>query len=270
MKKLLISMFCVGLFGFSAEAQFLKKLQKKVEAKVEERVTENISNKAAKQAEKSLNKMWDTKLKSSPIPMSGSTVDSEKIPDIYNFTWAYEMQVETTQGNMNMIYYLKEEAPYFAISMKESGDMHMVMDTENEFTVMYFSSKGNKFINAYSLDLDDLEENDDEDFYKNWEIEEIEGKNILGYNCKGFKAENKESKMKFYMTDETSVTFTGMQTAKNSKIPKGFTADWLRDGKGLIMEMQMENHNKPEENATMKCISLKQENFSLKKADYNQ
>lgn len=268
MNKPLISFFCFLLIGFSGQAQFLKKLKDKVEQKVEHRVTENISNKAANEADKSLNKMWEKNLKNSPIPMGANKVDISEVPSTYSFDWTYQMQIQTGEGNMDMTYLLKEDAHYFGINMKEARDMFMVMDQENNLSVMYFNSEDNKFLTATKFDTSDLAE-EDEDYYKDYTIEEIEGKTILGYACKGFQAENEEHKMKFYITNEAPVSFTNIQQTKDSKVPKGFNADWLKEGKGLMMEMQMEDKKDAKKNAKMICTSLEQKSTTLNKSDYN-
>lgn len=268
MKKLILSMLSVLLFAFSAEAQFLKNLKKKVEQRVENKVTENIANKAANEADKSLNKMWETKLKNMPVPMGANRVDISEVPDTYSFDWAYQMEMQTSEGTMNMVYHLKQNAPYFGINLKEVGDMFMVLDNENDLSIMYFNSEENKFLSATKLEPEDLAE-DNAEYYEDFSIEEIEGKNILGYNCKGYKAENDEHIFKFYITKDAPVNFTGMQQSKDSKVPKGFNADWLKDGKGLMMEMQMEDKKDPGKNAKMLCTSLERKSLSLNKNEYN-
>ncbi len=261
-------MLSVLLFGFSAQAQFLKNLKKKVEQKVENKVTENIANKAASEADKSLNKMWETKLKNMPVPRGANRVDISEVPDTYSFDWAYQMEMQTSEGTMNMVYHLKENAPYFGINLKEAGDMFMVLDSENDLSIMYFDSEDNKFLSATKLEPEDLAE-DNEEFYQDFTIEEIEGKTILGYDCNGYKAENDEHIFKFFITKDAPVTFTGMQQSKDSKIPHGFNADWLKDGKGLMMEMQMENKKDPKKNAKMLCTALERKSLSFHKKDYN-
>lgn len=268
MKNLILSMLSVLLFGFSAQAQFLKNLKNKVEQKVEQRVTENIANKAASEADKSLNKMWETKLKNMPVPMGANKVDISEVPEVYSFDWAYQMEMQTSEGKMNMVYHLREDAPYFGINLKDAGDMFMVLDSENNLSIMYFNSGDSKFLNATKLEPEDLAE-ESEDFYEDFIVEEIAGKTILGYDCKGFKAENDEHIFKFYITKDAPVSFTGIQQSKDSKIPKGFNADWLKDGKGLMMEMQMDDKKDPKKSAKMICTSLENKSFSLNKKDYN-
>lgn len=255
-------------FGISAQAQFLKKLKNKVEEKVENRVTENVSNKAANEAEKSLNKIWENSLKNTPMPMGGERVDISEVPDVYTFDWIYNMQIQTTEGNMDMVYHLKKDAPYFGINMKDAGDFFMVLDNDKQLSIMYLHSEGKKFLMATRTDEEELMK-EDESLYDDYQIEEIEGKTILGYDCKGYRVENDEHLMKFYVTNEAPVSLTGIKQGKETNLPKGFNADWFKEGTNLMMEMEMEDKKDPKNNAQMVCTSLQEKSVTLNKNDYN-
>lgn len=268
MKKLILSILCILVFGLSAQAQFLKKLKNKVEQKVENRVTKNVSDKAANETDKSLNKMWQKSLEKTPMPMGGERVDISEIPETYTFDWIYTMEIQTGQGNMDMAYYLKKDAPYFGINMQDAGGLFMVLDDEKKLSIMYFNSEGNKLLMATKTDEEDLLE-EDESFYDDYQIEEIEGKTILGYDCKGYKAENEEHLMKFYVTKDAPVTLIGIRQEKNTQLPKGFNADWFKEGNSLMMEMEMKNKKDPAKNAKMLCTSLEEKRLTINKNDYN-
>ena len=267
MKKQILLGFALLFCISTVEAQFLKKLKEKVEKKVEHAVTENISNKAAREANKSLNKMWDTKLKNSPIPMGANRVDIGEVPQTYNFNWEYQLNMETKDGDMDMTYLLKEDAPYFGIKMPQAEGMFMVMDMTNQLSVMYFSSGKNKFITASKIeDLNNLEEESNP--YQDTELKKIGTKNIMGYECQGYQAETEEHKFTFYVTQDAPISFANMYNAEKSNIPKGWNADWLNDGDALMMEMQMVDKNNAKHNVNMRCTGLEKKSFSINKKDY--
>lgn len=268
MKKLILSILCILVFGLSAQAQFLKKLKNKVEKKVENRVTEKVSDKAANETEKSLNKMWQKSLEKTSMPMGGERVNISEIPETYTFDWIYNMEIHTGQGNMNMAYHLKKGAPYFGINMQDAGGIFMVLDDEKQLSIMYFNFEGNKLLMATKTDEEDLQD-EDESFYDDYEIEEIKGKTILGYDCKGYKAENKEHLMKFYVTNDAPVTLIGIRQGKNTQLPKGFNADWFKEGKSLMMEMEMQDKEDSTKNAKMICTSLEEKRVTINKNDYS-
>ena len=267
MKKLILLGFSLLFCISTMEAQFLKKLKEKVEKKVEHAVTENISNKAAREADKSLNKMWDTKLKNSPIPMGANRVDISEVPQSYDFNWEYQLNMETKDGNIDMTYLLKEDAPYFGMRMPQAEGMFMVLDMNNKLSIMYFSSGENNFITASKID--DLMSNEEEtNPYKDTELKKIGTKNILGYECQGFEAETEEHKFTFYLTQEAPISFTNMYSAEKSNIPKGWNANWLEEGDALMMEMQMVDKKNANRNANMRCTSLEKKSFSINKDNY--
>ncbi len=267
MKKLILLGFSLLFCISTMEAQFLKKLKEKVEKKVEHAVTENISNKAAREADKSLNKMWDTKLKNSPIPMGANRVDISEVPQSYDFNWEYQLNMETKDGNINMTYLLKEDAPYFGMRMPQAEGMFMVLDMNNKLSIMYFSSGENNFITASKID--DLMSNEEEtNPYKDTELKKIGTKNILGYECQGFEAETEEHKFTFYLTQEAPISFANMYSAEKSNIPKGWNANWLEEGDALMMEMQMVDKKNANRNANMRCTSLEKKSFSISKDNY--
>ncbi|WP_081208435.1 DUF4412 domain-containing protein [Salegentibacter sediminis] len=267
MKKLIFLGFSLLFCISTMEAQFLKKLKEKVEKKVEHAVTENISDKAAHEANKSLNKMWETDLKNSPIPMGANRVDISEVPNAYNFNWEYQLNMETKDGKVDMTYLLEENAPYFGMRMPQAEGMFMVLDMDRKLSIMYFSSGDNNFITASKIeDLTNPE--DDTNPYENSELKKIGTKNILGYECQGYETETEEHKFTFYLTQEAPISFANMYSDKNSNIPKGWNANWLEDGDALMMEMQMLDKKNPDRNVNMRCTGLEQKSFTITKENY--
>jgi hypothetical protein len=267
MKKLALIILAAFVLSTPAEAQILKKLKKKIEKKVEDRVTEKVSDKAADGTENMMDQMMSRQMSNSAMmPMGGEQVSTEEIPAQYDFNWKYNAKINTTQGDMQMIYRLKKNAPYMGIEMPQAGNVFMVMDTKNELMAMFFDSEGNKMLMASRMDAAKSSAGDD--FYKDAEIREIEGKTILGYNCKGYEVETEGHLLKFYVTNEADVTFTQMYQYEKSKLPPGIKEEWLKNGEGLMLEMQMTDKKDPKNNAGMVCTSLEKETFNISKANY--
>ncbi|MFD1079852.1 hypothetical protein, partial [Longispora fulva] len=53
-----------------------------------------------------------------------------------------------------------------------------------------------------------------------------------------------------------------------SKLPPGIKQEWLKDGNGLMLEMNMVDKKNSKNNATMICTSLQKEPYSISKANY--
>ncbi|MGB7843574.1 MAG: DUF4412 domain-containing protein [Salinimicrobium sp.] len=266
MKKLAILLLSLSLFSSPAEAQILKKLKKKVEKKVEDKVTDKVSDKAANETGSMMDQMMSNQMNNAMMPMGGEQVSVEEIPARYDFNWKYNSKITTSQGDMEMTYRLKKDVPYMGIEMPQAGNMFLVMDTGNDLMAMFFDSDGNKVLMASRMEASENEDN--EDFYKDAEIREIDGKTILGYNCKGYEIETDGHLMKFYITEEADVSFSKMYQYEKSKMPPGIKSELLKNGEGLMLEMQMTDKKNPENNATMICTSLKKESFNINKANY--
>ena len=255
-----------------AQGQFLKKLKEKVEQRVEQTVTEKIANKAAREAGKTLDNLMEGKMgQNSPFPMGGEMGSIEDVPDTYDFEWAYQLHMETEKQKkgMDITYYLKEDAPYWGARIQQGMSLFMVYDMANKLTVIFMENEGNNFVTANTIPDEMLIDEDEEVSYEDYSFREIEGKEILGYSCKGFEMENHQYKFTMYVTFETEISFSDIY-GKSEQIPKGFNVDWLKDGdkEGLVMEMQMENKSKKNESFQMECTRLEREEMTIRKADY--
>lgn len=269
MKKLIYLLLTLFMVSPSAEAQILKKLKKKVQQKVEQRVTENISDKAAEEAENSLNSLWETQLENSSFSMGTERVDPAEIPSSYDFEWEYKMNMETSKGEMEMVYLLKEDAPYLGIKVPQAPNMLTVLDSKNDLTVIFMDSEGSKMLMATKMDTENQEQEEIENPYNNMEVEKIGTKTILGYETQGYRMENEDHTFTMYVTDEAEISFNDIYKTNSKDIPQGFEdAEWIKDGKSLMMEMHMEDKKNPERSATMTCIGIEKNAVSLKKADY--
>ncbi len=204
-----------------------------------------------------------------PMGAGIQQVNTSEIPQVYDFEWSYVMKMETRQGEMILNYFLKKDAPYFGIKLPEN-DMYMVMDPSRNLNVMYMRSGGNNMVMATKMPKtlpDEIAaDNAKEDEYS---FKKIQNKTILGYDCEGYQGENRDMVFTFYVTTEPDISFGEIYKSDQTKLPKGFDPKWIKDGKGIMMQMIMEGKKNDRENATMTCIALEKKNFSLNKADYN-
>lgn len=266
MKKAILTTILMAFCLMPLHAQILKNLKKKVEQKVEKTVTDKVADKAADEAGKSVDNMLN-------FQMSGAAgheqVDPSEIPQVYDFEWSYVMKMETRQGDMILNYFLKKDAPYFGMKLSEN-DMYMVMDPSRNLNVMYMLSGGNNMVMATKMPKtlpDEIAaDNAEEDEYS---FKKIPNKTILGYECGGFQGENREMVLTFYVTTEPDISFGEIYKSDQTKLPKGFDPKWIKEGKGIMMQMIMEGKTNDRDNATMTCIALEKTNFSLNKSDYN-
>ncbi|MDT0647137.1 DUF4412 domain-containing protein [Zunongwangia sp. F260] len=267
MRKLLILFLAVFMISNTTEAQFLKKLKNKVQEKVENAAIDNVSDKAADETNKSLNSMWEKKLSDGNF-MGAERVSPDEVPAAYDFTWTYNMHINSGSGEMDMLYHLKEGAPYFGIKMQQQGEMFIVIDNENDLSVIFMTSGENKYLMASRFDIEETPE-DNEDFYDDMEIKAIGNKTILGFDCQGYQGENEDYLIRFYVTDEAGIGFKGMFQNRQNNLPENFNPEWLQDGDVLLMEMEMQDKRKEKNNMSMTCTRIEKESVTFKKSNYN-
>ncbi len=280
--KIILLTFSVSIiFTGSLNAQFLKKLQKSVERGVEKAVLKKTEEVAADKTEQGMDKllnmefmkMYDDKLK------TGKAVDPSVIPDQYDFEWKYTMEINTTQGAINMDYYLIPDAEYFGMKpdlsdQKTTGNMIIVMDVKREVTTIFMDMGDQKMAMPTSIPLDtDLEDIDledtDLDTAGEYVYEEIGTKEILGKTCQGFRMENDEMKVIIYSMLDAPVSFNQVFGSDAQKMPKGFNPEWLKKMENsLVMEMTYTDKVKSLNTTKMKCVALNEETFVIRKSDY--
>ncbi len=275
--KIILLTFSVSiLFTGSLNAQFLKKLQKSVEKGVEKAVLKKTEEVAADKTEQGIDKllnmefmkMYDEKLK------TGKAVDPSVLPDQYDFEWKYTMKIETTQGSINMDYYLTPNAEYFGMKpdftdQKVSGNMIIVMDVERNVTTMFMDMGDKKIAMPTAIPLDIELEETDLDTAGEYVFEEIGTKEILGKTCQGFRMENEEMKVIIYSMLDAPISFNQIFGSDSQKMPKGFDPKWLKKMENsLVMEMTYTDKEKSLNATKMECVALSEETFAVSKSDY--
>lgn len=268
MKKLLMVMLSLAFVTTSAEAQFLKNLKKKVEDKVEKTVSDKVADKAAQEADKTLEEMWTPDMDESAFAMGADRVPAEEIPASYNFDWEYTLTMQTENGDMDMVYLLPENGTYSGIRMSQAGGMLVVNDAANEMTVMYMNSGGGSMVTATKITSAEEMESEEMVPYEDMEMRKVGTKTILGYHCQGYEMENEDYLMTFYVTDEAEISFNQMAHTDQNKMPQGFDPEWLKDGEGLMMQMEMQNKNEAAEKMIMTCTGIEKKPFTINTSDY--
>ena len=310
-KKLLLLLCISFIVSNSINAQFLKKLQKSVAESIEnaaiDQTANTAANKTAEAIDMSVNKASDAvvnlfkrkkkkKKKSQNTDQnddpyydqednSGSEdniadmininteVDPLSLPDSYNFTWLYTLQMQTGSGNVKMYYYLNPNASYFGAKpeMKESksvGNIIMVMDTESKTNVIFMDMNGQKMAMPSSISVNTDFDSEAVENSNDFTFKEIGTKKIMGFTCQGYEMENDETTTTIYVTKDAPVSFTQLFNGKSKTMPKGFNKNWLNKlDNSLIMELVSVSKDDGT-TTTMKCIALNQKNTVINTSDY--
>lgn len=264
-RRFILSITIMAFLCQASHAQFLKKLKQKAEQAVEDVVVRKTADKAAQMAEKNMDKIFN-------VDFKGEQVDPSILPESYDFEWKYTLRMEHKQGDMNMTYYLKQEAKYFASQPELEGhsvtnNMVMVFDQKLDIMAMFMDTKSGKsghLISNQSSDADVDTMNIDD-----YTFTEIGAKTILGYECQGFQIENEELKMTMYLALEAPISFNQVYGSHMKTTPKGFNSKWLEKAeRSIVMEMEINNKKKKKYNAKMTCIALEKSQKTLVVSDY--
>lgn len=203
---------------------------------------------------------------------SENKVDRSTLPTSYDFEWSYVMQNQSKEGTVNMNYFLKPDATYFAIrpelenkskGKSKTGDMLIILDNSHNVTISLLQIEDNNFFRATYLP-DDEDENENQDYT----IEKTDRKTIIGYACQGFKIENNEMIVNMYVAENAPVNFV-MRNNNSKNLPKGFNSKWLKEFEnGVMMEMEFISKKNKKHNGKMVCISLEKNPYTVNLTEY--
>ena len=266
MKNVNILFVFLILLGFTqtSQAQFLKKLKDRIKEKTEYVVLEKASDKVAEKASNSMDKAFEF----NPFTMGKGKVDPTLVPESYEFSWKYSLNMKTKEGDMVLDYFLQPGQPYFGFTSPVMENMFTVMDNGNKMTIMYMTSDKNSVMMANTMPDDlDLEESADES--EAFGYESLPNKEIMGYTCTGVKATNDRYEISMYFTADAPVSFSDIYKKQNKNIPAGLKNYFGKDDYVLMLEMQMTDLKKDKMSATMECIGLEEVEKAIYKADYS-
>jgi len=269
MKNLMILIFLFTLSELPAEAQFLNRLKKSIQRGAEEAVLDKAEEESYNQTDKALDKMFENSMKKYSVDSNRLFIAKEELPPKYDFDWNYQLTMNSQDSGMVMDFYLSEDGNYFGSSSEQMSEMKMVIDSEQKAMVMYMENDGEKMAMAMKMpekrpNYEDTVFDDSFTFKKTGNT-----KKIMGYHCEEFTGENPEYKFVTYITQEAKVDFGDFYKMDRKRLPVGFDPDWLKDGKGLMMEMEMiEKNKKKNKITTIVCTRLEPFNFTLNNGEY--
>ncbi|QDO95138.1 DUF4412 domain-containing protein [Formosa sediminum] len=264
--------------GTQLQAQFLKKLKNKLQQATED----VIIDKASQKAEQSLGKHLDSILGiDGEYNFNGgnfgqfSLANDSILPDTYTFEWKYILRIESPKEDpMDITYYLKPEEKYFAMQptldqVNQSDNVFIVMDIERNANAIFMTNKNKKtgMVMHSNLNMDNIES--DTYLETDYTFTEIDDKIINGKVCKGFKIENDDSIMIMYNDMDAPVSFSSIFGINTKNVPNGFNPKWLDQAENsLVMEVIYTDKSNTK-STTMRCMSLHEHNFQIKKQDYD-
>lgn len=268
MKKIKMVLLIAALsFSTVSNAQFWKKLTKKAEAAAKDKIAQKVEEKTAKETEKTFDTVFNNKGK------LFKKKKAEKLPT-YKFTHQYIMEVISEKETIDITYYLTNQDEYMGSSFTAGKDQEFftVMDLPNSAIHTFMDFGDRKTSSSIQIDLDEVE---DAEMNSNEFTISATGKSkeIIGYICEEFQVTGPQLSGTVWVTQEADISFQKAFTqlkSKKIKRLKGIDQSWVSMVDGLTLEMKMIDYSqKNPKPIKMICTSLRETNFSIEIADYN-
>lgn len=297
LNRIFVIIIFITSLSFSAEAQFIKKIQKAANKGIERAIQDKVEQEATKITENQLEKIFsdmygDGSDGSSPrgLDMSkvlgglGEPVDTE---DQYEFFGHLVLEMVSTNANgktedpFQLKSYLSESTDYTGMELIDpknpKATTSMVFDVKNQASIVFLDNKGEKSSFAYKMDLDELDEMVDEEIDSNTEEYDVtiektgNSKDILGYTCEEYHVVSEDGEGYYWITDEPIggyASFWGTNSPMmTSKAQERYAQHFNNMPDGNFMELTFTS--KDSEKIDMKVIEIDESApKSLTMADY--
>lgn len=260
------ALLLLATISFSAEAQFIKKIQKAANRGIENAIQQKVEQEATKITQKQLEKLFSDMYGDSEdgapsgIDMSqimkgiGEPVDTESAYDFFGHI-VFEMKSTDEKGKVAdpvlMKSYLSTSADYTGMEIVDPKNpkamTSLVFDIKNQASVVFLDNKGEKSSFAYKMNFDGLDEAIDEELDAKAEDYEVSvektgrTKDILGYECEEYHIKNEEGEGFYWITDTPIGGYSSFWSSNSplmtSKTQEKYAEHFNNMPKGNFMEL---------------------------------
>lgn len=264
--RLVVVIFTL-FFCFPTNAQILKNIQKQVKDRVERKAVDKVADKAEEKTAKTMDQMLGSE--SLGFGFGKNKVDAAVVPEKYDFSWKYSMEVQSdNEKAMVLDYFLEPDSEYFGFDIGETKDMFMILDYKNKIMITTFG-KGNEKTASASRIPDVSASIGKEQNIEKFQYKRLPDKVIMGFNCKGIEAYNNQYRMIFYYTNEAKVSFTDVFKSRQNQNTPDALKDYFKPGDNpLMITMEMKDLQNNGKITTMRCIALEKNPYTFRKAEY--
>ena len=255
MKRILIIVILLAVVGIdTSDAQFLKDLKDRAIERSKEVVIGKTADKVADKTSQAMDKILNPDFSKLTNP-GGKKVDMSQLPDSYKFDYRYALKMTTTEGVIDLDYFLSKTEPYMGAKMNMGMEMSMVFDEGNKVMFTYV----NGMAIATELDLDSEVDDAEINRYEDYTFRTLPNREFLGYDCIGREMENEEYKFTIYIAPDMEAGFGSMFKTEHANLPPAMQKFAGEYENGLMMFMEMEdkkNKKKKNTSATMECVAF--------------
>ncbi|MBX2814491.1 MAG: hypothetical protein KTR24_00770 [Saprospiraceae bacterium] len=299
--KVILTLSALLLLSHQAEAQLLdrvlRKTKQKVGQKVEDMVVEKASEYIAQRVYKSMSDGFDKMLAdaykqdstyqanysdSVAIKYGGLARDwmsrmneAADVPDAYAFDATVTAITTYKRDKDNMVLYFSNENGVFAMEQEERGTKRIfLLDTEKDVTILYEIDGKKKTAQAIpnmmaltgSMISSSMQEQEDVE----WTLEEIKGKKVAGYNCKGFKGSSDIAVTQTYLSEEVDISWSKSFLDNMKKFIVALNTDDEKYAfEGMVMESTYQEVEKPKEKHFWQVTDIDNSPFKIVNAEFD-
>ncbi|MFC5623367.1 DUF4412 domain-containing protein [Algoriphagus winogradskyi] len=284
LSRISIIIVLITALSFSAEAQFIKKIQKAANRGMEKAIQDKVEKEATKMTEKQLEKLFsdmygDGSDSSSTggFDMSkilgglGEPVDTEDEYDFFGYL-VIEMISTNEKGKTEDPFllksYLAESADYTGMELIDpknpKASTSMVFDVKNQASIVFLDNKGEKSSFAYKLDMDELDTMIDEEIDASSDEYDVtikktgNSKEILGYACEEYHVVSEDGEGYYWLTDKPIGGYASFWGANSpmmtAKAQERYAQHFKNMPEGNFMELTFTS--KDSEKVEMKVIEI--------------
>ncbi|PZX53849.1 uncharacterized protein DUF4412 [Algoriphagus ratkowskyi] len=266
LRNYVIPLFFLVLISFSAEAQFIKKIQNAANRGIENALERKVEQEATKFTEHQLEKLFadmyggSDGATASGIDMSaimkgmGEPVDTESSYDFFGHI-VLEMNSTDEKGKkadpVLLKSYLAKSTEYTGMELvdpKNKGAVtSMVFDMKNKASIIFLDNKGQKSSFAYKMDFDAVNETLEDEIISDVDDMDVtiektgNTKEILGYQCEEYHVKNEDGEGYYWITDEPIGGFSSFWSTNSpmmtSKAQAKYAERFKNMPKGNFMEL---------------------------------
>ncbi len=201
--------------------------------------------------------------KPTPAPPNNNV----KLPEAYHFTYQATLEIKNKNGQLENEYLLQPNESFYA-QKKYSKNLtnYVVYDNQLNTEVYFINLNGKKRTARKKMDF--ITQAKMVGAYRDAQgkkIAPLGKKEILGFNCEGYKIETDAGATELWVTNEAPATMFGTLFAHRSDGPNSpFSANTM------IMKLVHVSKESSDESYQMECTEFKQKETVFTLANYNE
>ncbi|MEZ4896374.1 MAG: hypothetical protein R2806_06045 [Saprospiraceae bacterium] len=275
----------------------LDKTMNKVNNALEEKASDLIADLLARQLEKQIDHYWEELTREAVRQDSidraqqgdTSSVDPSEavsrylanmnrvsdVPEEYVFNWKFDCLMGTGKEEDESVFYYSDDQPFFGIEQEDKGDVNLiVIDLGKNIMVMFKEDKkGEKTAQALPNMMNyagKVAEQTMDSVMANYHIRKgNKQKNIAGYSCQQYIAEDDEHDYDIYVTPELKNIWKETYGSFMQRFTSLDYQNEFNKVEGMVMESTTTAKKNKKDVNTFRVTKVNHQDTKIQKSDYS-